>query len=99
MNLIFQVRLRLIIDLTNTDRFYDKIEVEQAGIHHVKMQCKGFVKPYWHCVYCFVYALDITGGLVPYLLVNEKRIAAWSALYNLEQERSHMGFLSLSQKI
>lgn len=36
-----KVRLRLIIDLTNTDRFYDKIEVEQAGIHHVKMQCKG----------------------------------------------------------
>ena len=56
LNLIFQVRLRLIIDLTNTDRFYDKEEVEKAGINHVKMQCKGFVKHYnWHCVYFFVF--------------------------------------------
>lgn len=36
-----KVRLGLIIDLTNTKRFYDTTEVEKAGIKHVKMQCKG----------------------------------------------------------
>ena len=37
------MRLGLIIDLTNTNRFYDKGEVEKSGIRHVKMQCKGLV--------------------------------------------------------
>lgn len=36
-----KVKLGLIIDLTNTTRFYDKTEVERAGINHVKMNCKG----------------------------------------------------------
>ena len=42
--IFFQVKLGLIIDLTNTTRFYDKTEVERAGIKHVKMNCKGLVK-------------------------------------------------------
>ena len=37
------MKLGLIIDLTNTTRFYDKTEVERAGINHVKMNCKGLV--------------------------------------------------------
>lgn len=36
-----KVRLGLVIDLTKTSRFYDKREVEKAGIKHVKMQCEG----------------------------------------------------------
>jgi len=44
VTLYFQVRLGLIIDLTNTNRFYDKREVEKAGIRHAKMNCKGLVK-------------------------------------------------------
>lgn len=36
-----KVRLGLMIDLTNTTRFYDKLEVEKSGIHHVKLKCKG----------------------------------------------------------
>lgn len=36
-----QMRLGLIIDLTNTNRFYDKTVVERTGIKHIKMQLKG----------------------------------------------------------
>ena len=41
--LSFQVKLGLIIDLTNTSRFYDKAEVENSGIGHVKLRCQGLV--------------------------------------------------------
>lgn len=35
-------KLGLVIDLTNTDRFYDvNTEVKQQGIKHYKMNCKG----------------------------------------------------------
>lgn len=36
-----KVKLGLIIDLTNTNRFYDKAEVENSGIGHVKLRCQG----------------------------------------------------------
>ncbi|KAK2560147.1 mRNA-capping enzyme [Acropora cervicornis] len=36
-----KVKLGLIIDLTNTNRFYDKAEVENSGIGHVKLRCLG----------------------------------------------------------
>uniref|UniRef100_A0A5S6QUV6 mRNA-capping enzyme n=2 Tax=Trichuris muris TaxID=70415 RepID=A0A5S6QUV6_TRIMR len=32
----------LWIDLTNTTRFYNKKEVENAGVEYVKLNCKGF---------------------------------------------------------
>ncbi|KFD52509.1 mRNA capping enzyme, catalytic domain protein [Trichuris suis] len=32
----------LWIDLTNTRRFYDKKEIEDAGVEYVKLNCKGF---------------------------------------------------------
>ncbi|XP_022810288.1 mRNA-capping enzyme-like [Stylophora pistillata] len=35
------MRLGLIIDLTNTSRFYDKTAVEKTGIRHTKMQLEG----------------------------------------------------------
>ncbi|RMX47774.1 hypothetical protein pdam_00011766 [Pocillopora damicornis] len=35
------LQLGLIIDLTNTNRFYDKTVVERTGIKHIKMQLKG----------------------------------------------------------
>ena len=38
------MKLGLIIDLTNTNRFYDKAEVENRGIGHVKLRCQGLVK-------------------------------------------------------
>lgn len=36
-----KMKLGLWIDLTNTSRFYDKSEVEEAGCKYVKMQCRG----------------------------------------------------------
>lgn len=39
-----QMRLGLIIDLTNTSRFYNKTVVEETGIRHTKMQLKGHRK-------------------------------------------------------
>ena len=36
------MKLGLIIDLTNTDRFYDaEREVKEQGIKYVKINCKG----------------------------------------------------------
>uniref|UniRef100_A0A2A4JQW3 mRNA-capping enzyme n=1 Tax=Heliothis virescens TaxID=7102 RepID=A0A2A4JQW3_HELVI len=36
-----KIQLGLWIDLTNTSRFYNKAEVEEAGCKYVKMQCRG----------------------------------------------------------
>ncbi|KAJ8676876.1 hypothetical protein QAD02_012663 [Eretmocerus hayati] len=35
------VKLGLWIDLTNTSRFYDKNEIEESGIHYLKLPCRG----------------------------------------------------------
>ncbi|CAB3995497.1 mRNA-capping enzyme [Paramuricea clavata] len=37
----YKKTLGLVIDLTNTDRFYDKNELEEAGIQYMKLNCKG----------------------------------------------------------
>lgn len=39
----------LLVDLTNTTRFYDRNEIEKEGVKYVKLQCKGYV-----CVTCFL---------------------------------------------
>lgn len=31
----------LLVDLTNTTRFYDRNDIEKEGIKYVKFQCKG----------------------------------------------------------
>ncbi|XP_041109642.1 mRNA-capping enzyme isoform X1 [Polyodon spathula] len=36
-----KVKMGLLVDLTNTTRFYDRNEIEQEGITYVKLQCKG----------------------------------------------------------
>lgn len=36
-------KIGLWIDLTNTDRFYDKKEIEDQNIRYVKLNCKGLV--------------------------------------------------------
>lgn len=36
-----QVKLGLWIDLTNTNRFYDKTEIEEAGCKYIKINCRG----------------------------------------------------------
>ncbi|XP_077160654.1 mRNA-capping enzyme isoform X2 [Paroedura picta] len=36
-----KVKMGLLIDLTNTTRFYDKNDIEKDGIKYVKLQCKG----------------------------------------------------------
>ncbi|KAM3851288.1 mRNA-capping enzyme isoform 3-T3 [Vipera latastei] len=36
-----KVKMGLLIDLTNTSRFYDRSDVEKDGIVYVKLQCKG----------------------------------------------------------
>ncbi|XP_041043141.1 mRNA-capping enzyme isoform X7 [Carcharodon carcharias] len=36
-----KVNMGLLVDLTNTSRFYDRVEIEKEGIKYVKLQCKG----------------------------------------------------------
>ncbi|XP_058126525.1 mRNA-capping enzyme [Anopheles ziemanni] len=36
-----KVRIGLWIDLTNTNRFYDKHEIEDKGSQYIKLQCRG----------------------------------------------------------
>lgn len=38
----YKLKLGLWIDLTNTNRFYDKQEIEQNDCKYVKLQCRGF---------------------------------------------------------
>ncbi|XP_057678351.1 mRNA-capping enzyme isoform X2 [Corythoichthys intestinalis] len=35
------VKMGLLVDLTNTTRFYDRNDIEKEGIKYVKLQCKG----------------------------------------------------------
>uniref|UniRef100_T1ITR8 mRNA-capping enzyme n=1 Tax=Strigamia maritima TaxID=126957 RepID=T1ITR8_STRMM len=37
----YKAKLGLWIDLTNTNRFYDKNEIESQGISYLKLQCRG----------------------------------------------------------
>ncbi|KAG9469736.1 hypothetical protein GDO78_019781 [Eleutherodactylus coqui] len=36
-----KVKMGLLIDLTNTTRFYDRNDIEKEGINYIKLQCKG----------------------------------------------------------
>uniref|UniRef100_A0A2M4BHL5 mRNA-capping enzyme n=1 Tax=Anopheles marajoara TaxID=58244 RepID=A0A2M4BHL5_9DIPT len=36
-----KVKIGLWIDLTNTNRFYDRHEIEDAGSQYIKLQCRG----------------------------------------------------------
>ncbi|XP_032999286.1 mRNA-capping enzyme isoform X2 [Lacerta agilis] len=36
-----KVKMGLLIDLTNTTRFYDRSDIEKDGIAYIKLQCKG----------------------------------------------------------
>ncbi|KAI5608474.1 mRNA-capping enzyme [Silurus asotus] len=36
-----KVKMGLLIDLTNTTRFYDRADIEKEGIKYIKLQCKG----------------------------------------------------------
>ena len=36
-----QLRMGLVIDLTKTDRFYDKRVLTEVGIGHYKLKCEG----------------------------------------------------------
>ncbi|XP_066252635.1 mRNA-capping enzyme [Euwallacea similis] len=36
-----RIKIGLWIDLTNTNRFYDKAEIENYGCRYIKLQCKG----------------------------------------------------------
>ncbi|CAL8316099.1 unnamed protein product [Boreogadus saida] len=36
-----KVKMGLLVDLTNTTRFYDRNDIEKDGIKYVKLQCKG----------------------------------------------------------
>lgn len=38
-----QVKMGLLVDLTNTSRFYDRAEIEKEGIKYMKLACKGYV--------------------------------------------------------
>lgn len=38
-----QLHMGLVIDLTKTDRFYDKRTLTEKGIGHYKLMCEGFV--------------------------------------------------------
>lgn len=36
-----QLQMGLVIDLTKTDRFYDKRSLTEKGIGHYKLRCEG----------------------------------------------------------
>ncbi len=36
-----QLRMGLVVDLTKTDRFYDKRDLTELGIGHYKLKCEG----------------------------------------------------------
>ncbi|KAL0624231.1 mRNA-capping enzyme [Plecturocebus cupreus] len=36
-----EVKMGLLVDLTNTSRFYDRNDIEKEGIKYIKLQCKG----------------------------------------------------------
>ncbi|XP_044024265.1 mRNA-capping enzyme isoform X3 [Siniperca chuatsi] len=36
-----KVKMGLLVDLTNTTRFYDRNDIEKDGVNYVKLQCKG----------------------------------------------------------
>ncbi|XP_004580449.2 mRNA-capping enzyme isoform X3 [Ochotona princeps] len=36
-----KVKMSLLVDLTNTSRFYDRNDIEKEGITYIKLQCKG----------------------------------------------------------
>ncbi|XP_063299635.1 mRNA-capping enzyme isoform X2 [Pelobates fuscus] len=36
-----KVKMGLLIDLTNTTRFYDRSDIEKEGVKYIKLQCKG----------------------------------------------------------
>ena len=38
-----QLQMGLVIDLTKTDRFYDKRSLTERGIGHYKLKCEGLV--------------------------------------------------------
>lgn len=42
-----QVKMGLLVDLTNTTRFYDRNDIEKEGVKYVKLQCKGY--EHIHC--------------------------------------------------
>lgn len=47
-----QLRLGLVVDLTKTDRFYDKRSLAQFSICHHKLQCEGYAGFYWFHIEC-----------------------------------------------
>ncbi len=42
-----QLHMGLVIDLTKTDRFYDKRSLTEKGIGHYKLKCEGLVVDYF----------------------------------------------------
>lgn len=36
-----QLQIGLVVDLTKTDRFYDKRSLSEVGIGHYKLKCEG----------------------------------------------------------
>lgn len=32
----------LLVDLTNTTRFYERSDIEKDGVKYMKLQCKGY---------------------------------------------------------
>ncbi|XDV42397.1 hypothetical protein PO909_011069 [Leuciscus waleckii] len=40
-NYLKSLKMGLLVDLTNTSRFYDRAEIEKEGIKYVKLSCKG----------------------------------------------------------
>lgn len=37
------MRLGMVVDLTKTDRFYDKRDLQEMGVGHYKLKCEGYV--------------------------------------------------------
>ena len=46
-------RMGLVVDLTKTDRYYDKRELMDRNIGHHKIVCEGLVKTFYRICYMY----------------------------------------------
>ncbi|XP_036172163.1 mRNA-capping enzyme isoform X4 [Myotis myotis] len=75
-----KVKMGLLVDLTNTSRFYDRNDIEKEGIKYIKLQCKG------HGVHC-THGFNRTGFLICAFLVEKMDWSIEAAVATFAQAR------------
>uniref|UniRef100_A0A3Q3BBS9 mRNA-capping enzyme n=1 Tax=Kryptolebias marmoratus TaxID=37003 RepID=A0A3Q3BBS9_KRYMA len=80
-----KVKMGLLVDLTNTTRFYDRNDIEKEGIKYVKLQCKGYEQI--SCVHC-THGFNRTGFLICAYLVEKMDWSIEAAVAAFSQARA-----------